>query len=262
LWGSGNGILIKAPDVVIEGFEITNCAIGIRTYGGPSDFGDLTIKNTEIYSNTQNGILMVHDIFNKVTFNNLSIHDNGQNGIGLSNNLKVNKLFSIKNSNVSNNGQHGLFVAGVEIESLSIPGSIFDGAKTNGFSGITIGTTASTIGKLGITKTSLSNNKGAGLSIVQALSSFKSIVIGEATIEGNKEDGLIFGGKASTDNINIYESTFSNNGWEDIALSGGWFGAFNVNSRAKIQKNNFHPSAGVKIYVGDAGSINNLIIKN
>jgi hypothetical protein len=44
--GTGNGILIQAPNVTIDGFEIRNCKIGIRSYGGPSNFGNLTVKNT------------------------------------------------------------------------------------------------------------------------------------------------------------------------------------------------------------------------
>jgi hypothetical protein len=79
--GSGSGFLIKAADIIIDGFEIKNFAIGIRTYGGPSNFGNLTISNVNNHNNSQNGVLIVNDTFDTVTIEDCQINLNNQNGI-------------------------------------------------------------------------------------------------------------------------------------------------------------------------------------
>jgi len=93
--GSGVGFMIKAPNVIIDGFEIRNCQIGIRTFGAPANYQDLTIQNCEIHSNTQNGILVVYDTFDDMYIHNCYIHDNGQNGIGMGNTAVITNLWYI-----------------------------------------------------------------------------------------------------------------------------------------------------------------------
>ncbi|MDD3679402.1 MAG: SdrD B-like domain-containing protein, partial [Candidatus Shapirobacteria bacterium] len=257
--GTGNGFLIQAENIVIDGFEIKNCTIGIRTYGGPSSYGDLSIINSYLHNNSQNGILMVYDSFNKILLENLLIESNGQNGIGLANDLQAETL-SIKESEISNNGHHGTFIANTTINNIEIINSSFDNSITNGYSGITIGTTPSQIKSLKFMGGSLSNNNGAGMSISQAPSQFEEIFISNIKVENNKESGLFFGGGSSTEKIIIENSLFKDNGWEDVDLSGGWFGDFGVINMAEIAKNNFYPSAWVKIYVGNLGNIKSLTI--
>jgi len=257
--GSGNGILIQASDVTIDGFEIINCKNGIRTYGGPSDFGNLTVKNTNIHDNSQNAILIVFDFFDTVTFENLDLYNNGQNAIGIANDAAIENLL-IHSSNIRDNNHHGLLIAASLIGSVDILDSSFVGSKTNGYSGLTIATSPSQIGDLKIDKGLFNNNKGSGISITQVPSLFESIHITSSEFKANSESGIMLGGGSSTNTIRIETSTFGDNGWEDLDLSGGWFGSFNVTNKAEILKNEFYPSAWAKVYVGSAGTINNLDI--
>ncbi|MFC1871065.1 right-handed parallel beta-helix repeat-containing protein [Chloroflexota bacterium] len=251
----GNGFLIQAPDITIDGFEIKNFAIGIRTYGGPSNFGNLDILNCNIHNNTKNGILIVYDTFDTVTVENTTINANTQNGIGIANGATINNL-NMLDADVSSNARHGLFLANTNIANVNITDSSFDGAATDGFSGITIGTTASTIGAFSMTGGSLSSNKGAGLSIVQQPSTFDSINLNGVIIQGNRESGAMLGGGASTSSLAITNTVFQNNGsyYEDLDLTGGWFGAFSVTGETNITNNCFLGGAWAAVYVGGAGS--------
>ncbi len=134
--GSGNGFLIQAANVVIDGFEIRNYQIGIRTYGGPANYQMLTIKNCNIHSNTQNGILIVHDIFNSVIIQNSQINSNTQNGIGIGNGAEISQL-TINPSTISNNGHHGIYIAnsGTTISAITITDTDLIG---NSYSAVTI----------------------------------------------------------------------------------------------------------------------------
>jgi len=250
----GVGMLINAPDVTIDGFEIKNYAIGIRTYGGPGSFGNLGILNSNIHNNTQNGILIVYDIFNNVTINNCTISNNSQNGIGIANGVQITNL-GISNTQVTGNGYHGLFVTNANIGNINIINSAFNGSTTNGYSGITFGTAASTIGDFSMQGGSLSGNKGCGLSIVQAPSTFNSITLNGVTIQNNLESGIMLGGGARTGSLSILNSTFSGNAWEELDLSGGWFGAFAVTGSTNITNNVFAGGGPwAAIYIGNLAS--------
>lgn len=249
----GNGFLIKAADVSIDGFEIKNFVIGVRTYGGPGNFGDLDILNCDIHNNTQNGMLIVYDTFDTVTVEDCEISSNGQNGIGVANNTTITNL-NIKDSAVSGNGHHGLFFAQAKISAILIQDSGFDGAATNGFSGIAFTTTASNIDSFTMQGGSLSGNKGTGLSVVQKASTFETISLDDVTIQNNRESGVTLGGGASTGSLSVLNSTFQGNGWEEFDLSGGWFGAFTVSGDTTFSGNTFGGGPWAAIYIGDKAS--------
>ncbi|GAK58872.1 VCBS protein [Candidatus Vecturithrix granuli] len=247
----GNGFLIKAANISIDGFEIKNFAIGVRTYGGPSDFGNLDILNCNIHDNTQNGMLIVYDTFDTVTVGNCEISSNGQNGVGLGNNTTITAL-NINDTAVSDNGQHGMFVAQTHIASISIGNSQFIDSKT--YSGITFGTTASTIGSFVMEGGELSGNKESGLSIVQKASTFQVITLNGVAVKNNKASGVMLGGGASTGNLSVLNSTFQGNSWEEFDLSGGWFGAFSVSGDTSFTGNTFEGGPWAAIYIGDLAS--------
>lgn len=259
--GSGVGITVNAPNVTIDGFEITNCNIGIRSYGGPSNLGSLTINNSKIYKNTENGILLVNDTFETVNLNNLSIYENGGNGIGLGQ-ITVTKNINAKSLVIEKSNYHGLFISESTIENLDVVNSVFRESQTSGYSGITIGTKKSTINNLNINKTTFNDNNGAGISIIQAAHQLQNILITNSQFIKNKESGIVFGGEASSKTVNITDSVFQSNKWEDIDLTGGWWGGFSVTTSADISKNNFLSQTGYKIYIGSSGLINKVKISN
>lgn len=250
--GAGNGFLIQAANITISGFEITNFEIGIRSYGGPSVFGNLTISNVNSYNNLQNGVLIVYDTFGTVTIENCYITGNSQNGIGIANAATIGTL-QISNTQVSQNGGHGLFLANTTITSLSIVDSNFDGSQTNGYCGITFGTTASNIGALSMTGGSLSGNKGGGLYVVQAPSQFGSILLNGVDIYNNSESGIMLGGNALTGALTVENCLLQGNGWEHLDLSGGWFQKFSVTGNTFISGNTFNPGPWCALYIGNLG---------
>jgi nitrous oxidase accessory protein NosD len=248
----GNGFLIKAANITISGFEITNFQIGIRSYGGPSNFGNLTISNVNNHNNLQNGILIVHDVFDTVTIEDCQITGNSQNGIGIANAATIGTLF-ISGTQVSQNGRHGLFLANTNITSLSIVDSNFNESQTNGYSGITFASTESNIGALSMTGGSLSGNKGCGLSVVQVPSQFVSILLNGVEIYNNRESGIMLGGNALTGALTVENCSFQVNGWEHIDLSGAWWGKFSVTGNTFITENTFSSGPWCALYIGDSG---------
>ena len=135
--GSGiakNGFLINAANVVINGFDIKNFDIGIRTYGGPSNFSNLDILNTNIHNNIQNGILIVYDKFDTITIGNCDINNNSENGIGIADGASITNL-NINDTDISGNAHSGLYIAsaGTSINGLDFNDMII---KNNKWSGI------------------------------------------------------------------------------------------------------------------------------
>ncbi|MCG3155912.1 MAG: hypothetical protein DKINENOH_02520 [bacterium] len=253
--GSGNGLLINAANVTVDGLEITNFSIGVRSFGGPANFGNLTIQNANLHHNTQNGILLVYDTFGTVAVSNCQIKNNGQNGIGIANNAHLT-LLDIADTQVANNGHHGLFLAQANIAAVEIENSSFDGSTTSGFAGIAFTTTASTIGSFSVSGGSISGNKGTGLAIVQVATVFTSLTLDGVTIQNNGESGIMLGGGARTGSLTLQNATLQGNAWEEMDLSGGWFGAFTVTGATTIT-NNFFAKTGAAwaaLYVGNLAS--------
>jgi hypothetical protein len=252
--GSGNGFLVKASNITINGFEIKSYQIGIRSYGGPSNFGDLDILNCFVHNNSPNGVLLAYDTFSTVTIDTCQINSNTQNGIGISNSATISNL-NITNTTVLGNGHHGLFLAQANISTLNIQNSSFDNSTTTGYSGITFGTTASTIGDFSMQGGSLSGNKGCGLSIVQAPLTFNSITLDGVAVNNNSESGVMLGGNATpgthTASLTIQNCVFQGNAWEHLDISGGWWGKFSVTGNTKIISNTFGSGPWAAIYIGD-----------
>jgi len=252
----GNGFLIQAPNITINGFEIENYQIGIRTYGGPASYGDLQILNCNIHHNTQNGMLFVYDIFNTVLLENNQITGNTQNGIGIANNATIANLH-LENCN-SSNGQHGMFIANAALNNVLIENSDFNNATSYGSCGITFSTTKSTVGSFTMTGGSLSGNTGGGLYVAQAPTTLSSFTLDGVIIQNNHESGILLGGGGSAGNLSIANCAFQGNAWEDYDLSGGWFGAFSVPGTVTVTGCIFGSGAWSNIYIGNAGAFGNI----
>ncbi len=259
LQGSGgNGFLIQAPNISIQGFEIKGYAIGVRTYGGPSNFDTLELRDLVITGNTI-GMQVNRDGFSTLTVDGCQITGNTQEGMSVIDHL-LGALqigtFIIKDSNVSNNGRHGMMLVRTKIDTLSIENSSFDGATTNGYSGISFVSSPSQVGTFIMSGGSLSGNKGSGLSVTQVGHMLGDIVLDGVALQGNRENGIILGGGAAAGSLSILNSFFSGNGWEELDISGGWFGSFAVTGATTIQGNSFVRSGGtwVAIYIGNLAS--------
>jgi len=251
----GYGFQVAAPNITITGFEIKGCATGIQTYGAPSvNYGTLTLRDTYVHNNTVNGMLVTDSLFATIAIENCRIVANSQNGIGISNKTKIEAL-NITDTTVDGNGGHGMFLANVAITSVDIQDSSFTNSSAYGMSGITLGTTASQIGAFLMQGGSLSGNRGAGLTVAQAASTFTSLTLDGVAITSNKESGILLGGGASAGSLTLDGCTFQGNAWEDVDLSGGWYGAFSVTGTTEIINNTFAAGpAWAAIYVGDAGA--------
>ncbi len=259
LQGSGgNGLLIQAPDIVIQGFEIKGYAIGVRTYGGPSNYSTLSLRDLLITGNTV-GMQINRDGFTTLTVDRCQIIGNTREGMSIIDHLlgalQINDLV-IKDSNVSNNGRHGLMLVRTKIDTLSIEDSSFDGSTGNGYSGISFVSSPSQVGEFSMSGGSLSGNKGCGLSVVQAAHVLGDITLDGVMVSGNRESGITLGGGAVAGSLSILNSAFTANGWEELDISGGWFGSFSVTGETTIQGNAFVRSGGtwVAVYIGNQAS--------
>lgn len=256
--GTGNGFLIQAANVTIEGFEIRKFAIGIRTYGGPSDYGNLTVRGCYIHVN-QIGVQIVYDGFTTVTIEDCQITGNTQEGMSVIDHVPYSKQVAtlrILDSNISNNGRHGLMFVRTKVNTVDIQNSHFEGSTNSGYSGISFVVSACQIGTFTMLGGSLSGNKGCGLSVVQAAHTFGSITLDGVEVKNNSESGVMLGGGATcTGNLLVQSCTFSGNGWEDFDLSGGWFGSFGVGGTTTFRFNTFGAGpAWLAIYIGNNGS--------
>lgn len=111
--GSGSGSCFNIyrggglDNVTIKEFEIRNATYGIRIFGDPSHFNDLTISNNNIHDHTYNGILVTD-----ATVTGLFINDNSieNNDIGISfDKATVTNLIVEGNYVAKNNLGMGLF---------------------------------------------------------------------------------------------------------------------------------------------------------
>ena len=250
--GSGNGFLIQAPDVVIDGFIIRQFAIGIRSFGGPANYNNLTLHNLNVNNNTTVGLQLVFDKFNVVDIDNcqFSVTTAGS-GISVANSTNIFHL-SINNTRVQLNRDHGFFVNNgttAAIFSINITNSHFD--QSTNWEGIFI--RQAVIGQFNMTGGSLNGNKGSGFTLAQAPSQFGSLSLQSVAVDNNGNSGIMLGGGSSTYTLFIQDCSFTNNAWEHLDLSGGWFGAFSSMLGTQIIGNTFYGTPWTAVYVGNQG---------
>jgi parallel beta-helix repeat protein len=219
--GTGNGFLIQAPNVTIDGFEVRNFAIGIRTYGGPSDFGDLDILNCNIHNNTQNGMLIVYDIFGTVTIENCQINSNSQNGIGIANGAQIGSL-QITDTSISNNG------------------------ATTVYSGIYIASPGTTLSNLTASNLTMEGNKGCGI-LIDDNSSVSNASFSGANITGSDVN-------FSVRSAQVNGLTFQNCQLSNSPTNHGlWIWGGTVNN-LNAQNTSFSHNKNQGFYVSDRGA--------
>jgi PKD repeat protein len=243
----GNGFLIHAADISINDFEIKGFANGIRSFGGPANYGALHISGCYVHDCSGVGIVLLYDTFSTVDVVNTQVKDNGGNGIGISNGATISTMLHLKGLSIDSNSQHGLYIAssGTDINELKIEGTTLNG---NGFQGIQL--QGVTIGAMSLLSgTQIRQNK-TGFAVNQSASQLGDVLLKDVTIADNSESGMLLGGGSAANSLTIKECHFHGNAWEEIDLSGGWFGAFSAGS-VLIENNIFHNTAWCAIYVGD-----------
>jgi len=248
--GTGNAFLIKGADITINGFEIRNYAIGIRSYGGPGNYGDLVVRNANIHNNTQNGMLLVYDTFSAVSLESCTIANNVQNGIGIANGATLGALNmndtlvtgnqssgiyiassgttinggSIENTTMSSNRYQGFFIEnGVALNDLTISGGALEGNQFG------IVTKTSTIHNLVITGVVVQNNTGSGLTFTGTID---GLTVEGCVFEGNPWEhvdlGLTWMGSANLTDVLIQGNLFKDGPWTSISIQGATFGVGDV----------------------------------
>jgi len=218
--GSGNGFLIQAAGVTIEGFEIRNYAIGIRSYGGPGNYGNLVVRNANIHNNTQNGMLLVHDTFSLVSLESCTIANNLQNGIGIANGATLGAL-NMSDTLVTGNQSSGIYIAsaGTTINGGSIENTTMSSNRYQGFfieNGVTLNDLTISGGAL----------EGNQFGIVTKTSTIHNLVVTGVAVRNNTGSGLTFTG--TVDGLTIEGCIFEGNPWEHLDLGLGWMGTTNL----------------------------------
>ena len=238
--GSGNGFLIQAANITISGFEITNFAIGIRTYGGPSNFGNLTISNVNINNNTQNGVLIVYDTFGTVTIEDCQINSNSQNGIGISNDAVITEL-TIENSTISSNGNHGFYLASSDtvVKKFTSTNVTFANNHWEGFYVIN-----ATLENASIQGGLIGDNE---LGVLLRSSTVSDFTMSGVTVRNNKKGAGVRAESGTVDGFTIENCKFDNNIWEHVDL--GYQTNSLTISKVNITGNTFTPGDWCSIYV-------------
>ncbi|MBD3264892.1 MAG: filamentous hemagglutinin N-terminal domain-containing protein, partial [Candidatus Omnitrophica bacterium] len=237
----GSGILIKAPDVTIDDLEIRNYDVGVRTYGGPSNFGDLSILNSDIHDNSQNGILIVYDTFDNVTIENTSLTDN-KVGIGIANNANIASL-DIIDSSISNSSNHGLYINGSTIASGLIDNSAFQNSTWQG-----IHIENSNLSDFTLEGGTTLDGNGFGLLVKNSTTT--DLTLDGVVAQNNNTGVTIMGG--TLDGLTVENSLFQSNAWEHIDL--GLWGSPTSLSNVDIKDNVFNAGPWASIYIDSAAS--------
>ncbi|MBE0647584.1 MAG: hypothetical protein IH596_07365 [Bacteroidales bacterium] len=186
-------VRINAPDVTIDGFEITHGRQGIVVNSIYSILGNLQILNC-------------------------TIHDQIIHGIHLATNVTLASL-SIKNTTVFAYGNTGLLFTGPELTNVLIENSSFGNPSSSGSDGIEIRNQTTSIGSFTMTGCSLSGNYGSGFSSLQGLSTFSTLTFNGVSIQNNTAGGIMLQGGTVSGDLNITNCTFDGNTGSDIEAS-------------------------------------------
>ena len=259
--GAGNGFLIRAADITIDQFEITQFAIGIRSWGGPANYNTLTITNNNVHHCSLVGINLLHDIFTDVfiTDNVVSnIYAYGGNGISFSNNVVIQNL-TIQRTRSINNAGHGIYFS--QLTNL-LPNVLIAGCtlSDNTWAGIQLH--GANLGNVTVRNVTMQRNAGA-IYINQWASTIENLTIIRSRILNQRETGFLFGGGSTISALVIDNNRFAGNTWEDVDLSGGWFGSVTYDAVA-ITNNVFAGggAAWAAIYIGNLAVFNSMPMIN
>jgi nitrous oxidase accessory protein NosD len=231
--GSGACIIISSSNVIIDGFDITNGYYGIQTYGGPSTYDNIEIKNNDIYHNKKNGILITYDTITDLEIKNNHITDTYQtsgNGIGIANNAQVTGML-VQDTTIDDSEGHGIYINGGTISDLTLDKVVIE---DNGWEGIHVINVAVT--NLNIEESKIKNNNGMGV-VFKGSSTLNGVTIDDTEFTGNSQSGLAFAQGTFSD-LDIHGCTFQGNGWEHLDLGIGWIGASSF-TNVEIAYNDF-----------------------
>jgi len=254
--GSGNGFLIHAADITIDQFEIKEFKNGIRSFGGPANYGTLTLTNNYVHHCSSVSILLLYDTFSDILISDNIVANttaNGGNGISFIDNATCDNL-TIKNTTASNLKGHGIYLANINnsinnqllIDNCTISYNLWQGIQVS----------KAHIESF-IIQNSKINNNAMGMAMNSGASQITHMQITSSDIKNNSQSGLLFGSGSSISNMSIDNNEFSGNTWEDIDVSGGWFGGVSYDDLS-IQHNIFGGgTAWTAVYVGNQASFTN-----
>jgi hypothetical protein len=153
----------------------------------------------------------------------------------------------IKNCNIHNNKNWGIYVHNGLINGLTVDNVIIKDNINSGYSGVHVNHLAA-INDLTISNSEFSNNKGFGF---VSYGTLNNAVLDTVIIQNNKGSGLGLTGTAN--DVTITGCTFSGNAWEEIDLE--FWGKGLTTSNIVITNNNFLTnSAWTNIYIGPKAS--------
>ncbi|MBN1154886.1 right-handed parallel beta-helix repeat-containing protein [candidate division KSB1 bacterium] len=259
--GVGNGFLIRAADITIDQFEITGFQIGIRSWGGPGNYNTLTITNNNVHDCKLVGINLLHDNFTDVVIKGnvvSNIYGYGGNGISISDHVVIQNL-TIQNNRSTNNAGHGIYFS--QLSNL-LPNVLIAGCTLadNNWAGIQLH--RANLGDVTVRNVTMQRNAG-GIYMNQWASTIGNLTIIRSRILNQRESGFLFGGGSTISALVIDDNRFAGNTWEDIDLSGGWFGSV-IYDEVAITNNVFAGggAAWAAIYIGNLAVFNSMPMIN
>ena len=217
--GSGNGILIQSGNIVIDGFDVTNCNNGIRTYGGPSTYDNVEIKNCNIYHNSGCGIVVLYDSMDNLQVRDTHIYDTygyDGNGFGFGNGATLTNML-LKDVTIDSSGGSGIYANGVTFDGVAMDNVILETSFWDGMHIIN-----SDVDNLDMDYCYVQDNSGFGI-VFKGTSNLNHVSIDDSEITGNTETGLGF--ICTVNDLDVNYCDFNGNAWEDIDLGIEWMGS-------------------------------------
>jgi len=251
---SGPAVLVRADDVTVEAFTLT----GSNTWALDMDGGSGTtfpaggVDNTLVQDCVFSGSHL-EGVFvgNGAAVSNLTVtgcaFDDNLNGIGVSGAATTVDGLTIDTCTSANNTNHGLYLNGATVTDLLIQDSDFTDNTNEG-----IHVTGASVDPFTMQGGTIEGN-ASGL-VVQGGATLGLLTLDGVTVQNNGESGVMLGGGASATALLLQNNHFQGNAWEELDLSGGWFGAFSVSGDTTITGNVFGGGPWVAIYVGDQAS--------
>lgn len=252
--GSGIGFVIQAPDVTVEGFQITGFEAAISSCGDASDLGNLTIITNNIYGNISAGIRLQNNAFSSIYIGNNTISQTtAGNGLEIIDGVSLN-IFEMRTVTISDNRDYGFYVnngTAANLEYTRFEGCNFRNSAN--YSGLCID--QAKMGYFEVNGGYATGNKLWGIQIGQNSSVFDNILLSAINLFDNQSGGMNLGGNSTTLGLTIQCCVFKGNGGEHVRLSGGIDEAFNVTNDLMVRANVFSSGAWCAFYVGESGSL-------
>jgi nitrous oxidase accessory protein NosD len=251
---SGPAILLRADDVTIDGFTLTSSnSWGLDLDGGsgtPLPVGgvDNTLVQNCIFSSSYHEGLYIGYGASVSDFTvSACTFDSNRNGIGVSGSATMVDGLTIKDSVLSGNKDHGLYLKDATLNDLLIQDTDFTDNEDEG-----VHLDGASVAPFTIEGGTIESN-AMGM-VIKGGATLGALTFDDITVQNNAESGVILGWGSSATALTVRNSLFQGNAWEEMDISGGWFGAFSVSGETSIIHNVFGGGPWAAIYIGDQAS--------